>query len=58
VDGDLGFSDMVRGGASTFASLGRSFNLTLNVDVQRHWFDRDDLEGATATGVWLGFDWY
>jgi hypothetical protein len=48
----------VLGGLGYAFWLGRTFNLTLNLDVQRHWFDEGDLEGATATGVWLGFDWY
>lgn len=49
-------------GFNVLGGMGYAFwpivQLTLNLDVQRHWFDEDDLEGATATGVWLGFDWY
>jgi hypothetical protein len=48
----------VLGGVGYALWLGKAFNLTLNLDVQRHWFDEGALEGATAWGFWLGFDWY
>jgi hypothetical protein len=48
----------VLGGVGYAFWLGRAFNLTLNVDAARHFFSEDDLEGGTAVGVWVGFDWY
>lgn len=48
----------VLGGIGYAFWLGRSFNLTLNLDGQRHAFDTVDLGGATSWSAWLGFDWY
>jgi hypothetical protein len=41
--------------------LGRSFNLTFNLDYRRLWHARRGPEGVTTAGgwsAWLGFDWY
>jgi hypothetical protein len=48
----------VLGGVGYAFWLGRSFNLTLNLDGQRHAFDTVDLGGATSWSAWLGLDWY
>lgn len=48
----------VIGGVGYAFWLGRSFNLTLNVDFARHWFDDAGVEGGSAWAAWLGFDWY
>lgn len=40
--------------------LGRSFNLTLNVDVSGQWYGRSTVspESSRLVNVYLGFDWY
>jgi hypothetical protein len=48
----------VLGGLGYAFWLGRAFNLTVNVDAARHWFDDAEVEGATAWSAWVGFDWY
>jgi hypothetical protein len=60
---DPGFSADARGfnvlgGAGYAFWLGRTFNLTLNLEAARHWFSEVGLEGGTAWSAWLGFDWY
>jgi len=48
----------VLGGIGYAFWLGRAFNLTLNLDAQRHSFNKDNVESATSWSAWLGFDWY
>lgn len=48
----------VVGGLGYAFWLGRTFNLTLNVEGHRHWFNGAGVDGATAWAGWLGFDWY
>ncbi len=38
--------------------LGRSFNLTVNLDVSRQWYDSPDVDGSTFALAYIGFDWY
>lgn len=48
----------VLGGVGYAFWLGRTFNLTLNLDAQRHFFDEANVEGGVAWSAWVGFDWY
>jgi hypothetical protein len=48
----------VLGGIGYAFWLGRSFNLTLNLDAQRHTFNEDNVESGTSWSAWVGFDWY
>jgi hypothetical protein len=48
----------VVGGIGYAFWIGRTFNLTLNLDASRHWFSEEGLDGGTSWSGWLGFDWY
>ncbi len=48
----------VLGGVGYAFWLGRTFNLTVNLDAQAHSFSKANVEGGTAWGAWIGFDWY
>jgi hypothetical protein len=48
----------VVGGLGYAFWIGRTFNLTLNADAQRHWFGKANVDSARAWSAWLGFDWY
>ncbi len=64
VDTSLGSSTYggvgVLGGLGYAFWLGRSFNLTLNVDVSGQWYGRSTVspESSRLVNVYLGFDWY
>jgi outer membrane protein with beta-barrel domain len=48
----------VTGGLGYAFWLGETFNLTLNLEAQRHSFGSSNVRDATAWSGWLGFDWY
>jgi hypothetical protein len=48
----------VLGGVGYAFWLLRSFNLTVNVDYQRHFYSHDLVEGSGGLSAWVGFDWY
>jgi hypothetical protein len=48
----------VLGGVGYALWLGRTFNLTFNVDGARYWLSDGVFGDSTAWSAWLGFDWY
>ncbi len=50
----------VLGGLGYAFWLGRSFNLTVNVDVSGQWYGRSTVapESSRLVNVYMGFDWY